>query len=151
MTAKLSRRAALSAGAALPLAATLGTPSAAAGHSEIPARSDTHRRFQIGGFEVTTLLAGTRLVTDDPQTIFGMNVDDETFAEVSAQNFIPDDRSQFFFTPTLVKTGSETILFDTGLNGAATAAILEKAGTATGDITHVVITHIHGDHISAAS
>ena len=39
------------------------------------------------------------------------------------------------------------ILFDTGLNGAGIAGVLEGAGFATGDVTHVVITHMHGDHI----
>jgi hypothetical protein len=70
----------------------------------------------LGGFEVTTLLGGTRTVPD-PQTIFGMNVSPEEFAEVSEAAFIPTDRAQFFFTPTLVNTGSELILFDTGLSG----------------------------------
>ena len=147
MTVRLSRRAALAAGAAMPFAGAFATPAAAAGHGDVPVRSDTHRRFSVGGFEVTTIMAGTRTVTDPPQSIFGMNVDAETFSEVSAANFIPDDKAQFFFTPTLVKTGSETILFDAGLNGAATAAALETAGTAAGDVTHVVITHMHGDHI----
>lgn len=55
--------------------------------------------------------------------------------------------AQFFFTPTLVQTGSEVILFDTGLNGAGITQALEQAGVAPADVTRVVLTHMHGDHI----
>ncbi|MDU8942962.1 MBL fold metallo-hydrolase [Ovoidimarina sediminis] len=144
----LSRRAALVGGASLPLAATLApTLASAGGHGETPARSDTHRRFTLGAFEVTVVLAGTRTVTDDPQGTFGMNVDSDTFAAASAEHFIPADRFQAFFNPTVVKTGSETILFDTGLGGEAIAGVLATAGFSSDDIDTVVLTHMHGDHI----
>ncbi|MDX8350784.1 MBL fold metallo-hydrolase [Cognatiyoonia sp. IB215182] len=140
---KLTRRQTLMTGAALPLAATVPGTAQAEGHA---AALPTHRDFTLGDFKVTTLLAGSRAV-EDPQTIFGMNVDAATFSEVSAANFIPDDVAQFFFTPTVVNTGSDVILFDTGLNPAGTGAALSAAGYAAADITHVVITHMHGDHI----
>ena len=140
---KLTRRQTLLSGAALPLAATAPSIAAADGHA---AALPTHRDFTLGDFKVTTLLAGSRSV-GDPQTIFGMNVDAETFSDVSAANFIPDDVAQFFFTPTVVNTGEEVILFDTGLNPGGTGAALNAAGYTPADITHVVITHMHGDHI----
>lgn len=141
---KLTRRQTLLSGASLPVAAAaLPTVAAADGHA---AALPTHRDFQLGDFKVTTLLVGSRSV-EEPQGIFGMNVDPETFSEVSAANFIPDDVAQFFFTPTVVNTGSEVILFDTGLNPAGTGAALNAAGYTTDDVTHVVITHMHGDHI----
>ncbi|MEL6838661.1 MAG: MBL fold metallo-hydrolase [Pseudomonadota bacterium] len=144
---KLTRRQTLLSGAALPLAATTPSLAKADGHA---ASLPTHRDFTLGDFRVTTLLAGSRAV-EDPQTIFGMNVDAATFSEVSAANFIPDDVAQFFFTPTVVNTGQEVILFDTGLNPAGTGAALGAAGYAPADITHVVITHMHGDHIGGLS
>jgi glyoxylase-like metal-dependent hydrolase (beta-lactamase superfamily II) len=76
-----------------------------------------------------------------------MNVDPETFAEVSRDAFIPTDRAQFFFTPTVVQTGGNVILFDTGLGAEGITGALEQAGIAPGDVTHVVLTHFHGDHI----
>jgi glyoxylase-like metal-dependent hydrolase (beta-lactamase superfamily II) len=76
-----------------------------------------------------------------------MNASEEEFAEVSAANMIPTDKAQFFFTPTVVNTGSELILFDAGLSGAGTTAALEAAGYSTGQVDKVVITHMHGDHI----
>ena len=147
MTLKMTRRAALATGATLPLAAaTLGAakPALAGGHAAPKAKTNS---FMLGDMKVTTLLAGTRTVTDDPQGIFGMNVSDEEFAEVSRRNFLPDDKGQFFFTPTVVESGSDVVLFDTGFNGEGIGGVLDAAGYSTDDITKVVITHMHGDHI----
>jgi len=143
---KFTRRQALLSGAALPFAAGAAATSASAqGMSMTPPNAQKHS-FMLGAFEVSTLLAGTRTV-EDPQTIFGMNVSPAEFAEVSEANFIPTDKSQFFFTPTVVDTGSELVLFDAGLNGPGITAALEATGYAPDDIGAVVITHMHGDHI----
>lgn len=142
---KFSRRAALAGAAALPLAAGLSTQARAAAPM-MGATVPQFNRVKLGGFEVTTLLAGNRTVPD-PQTIFGMNVSPEEFAEVSAEANLPIDAAQFFFTPTVVNTGSELILFDTGLNGAGITAALAAAGYTPDQIDTVVITHMHGDHI----
>ncbi len=145
----LTRRQTLLAGAALPFAGTLSFPAAHA--QEAPALAlPTHHDFQIGGFRVTTLLAGSR-AGDNPQETFGMNVSPEEFAAVSAANFLPADRTRNFFTPVVVNTGAETILFDTGLDPAGITTALAAAGYAPGDITHVVLTHMHGDHIGGLS
>lgn len=142
----LTRRTLLAAGGALPFAAALAPAAALAEAPMMGASFARHRRFMIGGFEVTTILAGTT-PRDAPQGIFGMNVAPETFAEVSAANFLSTERSQFFFTPTVVNTGAELVLFDTGLNAAATTAALAEAGYTPDQIDIVVLTHMHGDHI----
>lgn len=141
----LTRRTLLASGAALPLAGVL----AGAAQAEAPmmgASFARHRRFMIGSFEVTTILAGTT-PREEPQTIFGTNVPAEDFAAVSRENFLSTDVSQFFFTPTLVNTGSDLVLFDTGLNAAATVEALSGAGYAPDQVSIVVLTHMHGDHI----
>lgn len=66
---------------------------------------------------------------------------------MSRAAFLPTDVAQFFFTPTVVNTGAELILFDTGLNAAGITAALAGAGYAPEDVDVVVITHMHGDHI----
>jgi len=101
---------------------------------------------KLGGFEVTTLLAGSA-VRPDPQTIFGMNVSAEEFAETSRAARLPTDQVQFVFTPTVVNTGAELVLFDTGLNAEGLTAALEAAGYTADMIDLVVITHMHPDHI----
>ncbi|SDE83042.1 MBL fold metallo-hydrolase [Limimaricola pyoseonensis] len=152
MSHSISRRAALAAGAALPLAAAttqIATPARAESHAAAAARDvpmPTHRVFRMGQTRVTTLLAASRVVPD-PQSIFGLNVETETFAQVSRENFIPADRARFFFNPVLIEAGENKILVDTGTDAAGMTAALESAGHAPGDITHVVITHMHPDHI----
>jgi glyoxylase-like metal-dependent hydrolase (beta-lactamase superfamily II) len=141
----LTRRSALLAAAAAPLAATL--PRAAL--AQVAPQGiglAQFNRFRIGAFEVTTLLAGTR-TGDKPQETFGTNVTPEEFAALSAENFIPADRTQGFFTPTLVNDGTNLILFDTGLNPDGITAALAAAGITPDQITHVVLTHMHPDHI----
>jgi glyoxylase-like metal-dependent hydrolase (beta-lactamase superfamily II) len=141
----LTRRHVLASAAALPLAAaTTGAAHAAAPMMGVA--STRFNRVTLGSFEVTTILAGTRTVPD-PQNIFGMNVSAEAFAEASQAAHIPTDAAQFFFTPTLVNTGNELVLFDTGLNAEGTTAAIEQAGYTADQIDVVVLTHMHGDHI----
>ncbi len=142
---KLSRRMALAGVAALPLAAA-GSGIARAAAPMMGSGMSPFNRLKLGSFEVTTLLAGTA-TRPEPQTIFGLNVDADTFNAVSAEARLPIDAAQFFFTPTLVNTGSELVLFDTGLNGEAMTAALAAAGYTPDQVDVVVLTHMHGDHI----
>ncbi|MGQ0567071.1 MAG: MBL fold metallo-hydrolase [Gemmobacter sp.] len=142
---QLSRRHALMAAAALPLATAL--PRMAFAKAEmLGASSAGFNRFKLGSFEVTTLLGGTRTV-ENPQEIFGLNVTPEEFAAAAAANFIPTDKAQFYFAPTVVNTGAELVLFDTGLNPEGITASLAAAGYAPDQVDVVVLTHMHGDHI----
>lgn len=142
---KLSRRAALVGAATLPLVAATASMSRAAAPM-LGASFSPYNRVKLGSFEVTTLLAGTT-PRPDPHTIFGLNVDHETFVGVSEAANLPTDQAQFFFTPTLVNTGAELVLFDTGLNGEAMTAALASAGYTPDQVDVVVLTHMHGDHI----
>jgi len=142
MSLSLTRRAALTGAAALPFAATTlraAAPMAGAGTAPF-------QRVKLGGFEVTTILAGSRAVPD-PHNIFGMNVDKETFEATSKAAHLPTDQAQFFFTPTVVNTGAELVLFDAGLSADGTVAALEAAGYTADQVDVVVLTHMHGDHI----
>lgn len=142
----LNRRQAMTAAIASPLAAAIPAAGFAAADMMGASAPQSFKRFTVGGFEVTTLLGGT-MTRDNAQGIFGTNVTPEEFAEVSEENFIPTDKAQFFFTPVLVNTGSELVLFDTGLNAEATGAAITAAGYAPEQVDKVVITHMHGDHI----
>ena len=105
-------------------------------------------RVKLGGFEVTTLLDSQRTF-GNPQNVFGKNVSAEEFEKASIENLIPADKTQFYFTPTVVNTGNELVLFDTGLggeNGNITGA-LQAAGYTPDQIDVVVLTHMHPDHI----
>ncbi|QMU58630.1 MAG: MBL fold metallo-hydrolase [Boseongicola sp.] len=142
----LSRRAALAGAAALPLMSALtSTQARAGGHAASP--NSIHHRFSLGDFECATLLVGSSVFDRDPQGAFGINVSKEEFVAASEAAFIPADRMRGFFTPTVVNTGTEIVLFDTGLSAAGTGAALAAAGIAPEDVDVVVITHMHGDHI----
>ncbi len=147
--ASMQRRALLAASVAVPAAAVLASSigKARADGDSVEAQPNAIKNtFNMGDFEVSTLLAGTRTV-ENPQSIFGMNVTPEEFAAVSEANFIPTTAAQFFFTPTVVRAGDDVVLFDTGLNAAGISAPLASAGILPEDVTVVVITHMHGDHI----
>lgn len=156
MTFSLDRRSAFKVG--LAGAAGLAMPQvmvrAAAAQVAMPdVANPGFSRFKLGGFEVTTLLDGAR-PGDGPHPIFGANQEKATVDALMTENFLPTDKFVNMFTPTLVNTGSELILFDTGIgaggraNGLGqTRARLEASGYKPDDVSVVVITHMHGDHI----
>jgi glyoxylase-like metal-dependent hydrolase (beta-lactamase superfamily II) len=141
----LSRRQALMAAATLPLLPAMAAPALAKADLQ-GTSTPLYTRFSLGGFEVTTLLAGTR-TTDKPQETFGLNASPEDFAATAAANFLPADKTQNFFTPVLLNTGAELVLFDTGLSAEGTSAALAAAGISPDQVDLVVLTHMHGDHI----
>ncbi|MFP1644288.1 MBL fold metallo-hydrolase [Pontitalea aquivivens] len=147
-----TRRSALLGAAAVPLAAAMiARPRAALANAPMagPAIAPFHR-VKLGNYEVTTLLSGTRIV-EKPQEIFGLNATPEDFAAVSAAAFIPVEAARFYFTPTLVNTGAELVLFDTGNDPAGITAALAAAGVTPDQVDVVVLTHMHGDHIGGLS
>ncbi|CTQ57493.1 MAG: MBL fold metallo-hydrolase [Roseibium album] len=150
---ELTRRSALlGAGGAIAGASLMTSNLAQAAADKQGAMTAPVARYQVGEFEVNTLLDGAVSVKE-PQKTFGMNVDADTFTTTSAENFIPADAFKAYFTPTLVNTGSELILFDTGVGeGGRPArgnmrAALESAGYTPEQVDVVVITHMHPDHI----
>jgi len=110
-------------------------------------------RFRLGAFEITAVNDGVR-PGDGIHTIFGVDRDEAEVSALLEENFLPADRFVNSFTPTLVNTGEDLVLFDTGLGAGARGgglgqlrARLEASGYAPGDVTIVVVTHFHGDHI----
>ena len=144
-TPNLTRRAALMAAASLPLVSALPRPAQAAAEKLGPSQPLFHR-FALGDFEVTPLLAGSR-TSDKPQETFGLNASPEEFTTLAQANFLPADQTRNYFTPTLVNTGSELVLFDTGLAPEGITAALAAAGYSPDQVDVVVLTHMHGDHI----
>lgn len=141
----LTRRQSLALSLAAPALALAAAPSAAKAPMLGPGAARFHR-FTLGAFEVTAILAASRAV-ENPHEIFGLNASPDDFAAASAAAFLPTDRAQFFFTPTLVNTGAELVLFDTGLDAASMTAALADAGHTADQIDVVIVTHMHPDHI----
>jgi glyoxylase-like metal-dependent hydrolase (beta-lactamase superfamily II) len=142
----------LGAAALAPLALGRGMRPALAEAPMLGPARPTFYRFRLGAFEVTTLLDGA-IQLDGPHPIFGENQPPEAVAELADANFLPADQMEIVFTPVLVSTGSELVLFDGGnpparRPGAANLVeTLQAAGYEPGQIDVVVITHMHPDHI----
>ncbi len=127
-----------------------------AAQAEVPmaaAMPAAYKRFKLGGFEVTVLSDGHRVV-EGPHGIFGLNDSQDAVEGLLTDNYLPVDKMQFTFAPTLINTGDDLVLFDTG-NGEGgrsggvgqTLANLKASGYEPDQVTVVVITHMHGDHI----
>lgn len=148
------RQALLLSGGAAVVAATglTATPASAAAPMMGVLRPQIYR-FKVGDFEVTTLLDGVG-ARKGPHPIFGANKSQEDVAKLAAENNLPPTQFENGYTQTLVNTGKELILFDTGLGalGAKRGAgklvsLLGQAGYKPDQIDKVVITHCHPDHI----
>lgn len=110
------------------------------------------RRLKVGDFEVTVINDGLR-PSDKIAETFGTNQKKEDVAALLKENFLPEDKFVNGFSPVLINTGKERILFDTGLGemgksfGAGRLIEgLAAAGYKPGDIDVVVLTHLHPDH-----
>ena len=153
-----TRRRILGAGAAilaLPSIARQGVRPAYAAAPSLGSARPTHYRFQLGDFEVTTLLdAGAML--GGPWPVVGEDQPANVVHRLMHANLLPETRFRPGFMPALVNTGKELILFDTG-NGAHgfvpppdggwLAGMLGPAGYRPEQIDVVVLTHGHIDHI----
>lgn len=62
------------------------------------------------------------------------------------EKFIPEDGPESAVAVCVVKTPDDTVLFDTGF-GTNVVSGLAKLGIAPTDVTKIMITHAHGDHI----
>lgn len=110
-------------------------------------------RFKLGAFEITNILDGV-VQRPGPHPIFGQNQSEEAVQKFARAHRLPSTRLENPYTVTLVNTGKELIVFDTG-NGEARRGkgrgnlrtLLPLAGYTPEQIDVVVITHGHPDHI----
>ncbi|MCF3642516.1 MBL fold metallo-hydrolase [Rhizobium sp. TRM95111] len=127
-------------------------PAAMAQDSMVTTPVET-RSFKVGSFRVTTIRDGMR-PSGTPNETFGTNQPAEAVGALLSENFLPADQFVNSFAPTLVDTGADVVLFDTGLGeGGREAGMgrlvegLKAVGYTPDRVTVVVITHMHGDHI----
>lgn len=157
MTFSLKRRTLFAVGAAGALAA----PGLMAGFATAQETTDNDsaanraalKTLKLGGFKVTVISDGTR-ASGNPHEIFGTNQPAEAVSALLTENFLPTAGFINGFSPTLVDTGSDLVLFDTGFGEGGREAGTGKlaqgiraAGYTPEQVSIVVITHMHGDHI----
>ena len=117
-------------------------------------------RFKFGDFEITNIL-DSKVVREGLHPSFGGERPADEMQALARANRIDPQRYEHPFIPTVVNTGKELVLFDTG-NGALRrereqlrarmpdGRLLERLGEAgyrAADVDVVVITHGHPDHI----
>ena len=117
-------------------------------------------RFKLGDFEVATIM-DSKVIRTGLTPSFGGEAAAAEIKALAAVNRIDADRYEHPFTPTLVNTGKELVLFDSG-NGSLSAeyeqlkgrlppgnlvAHLTQAGYKPEDVDVIIITHGHPDHI----
>jgi glyoxylase-like metal-dependent hydrolase (beta-lactamase superfamily II) len=114
----------------------------------------------MGGFEVTTL-RDSRIVRSGLSPAHGGGAMAEEVRRLAGVNRIDPDRYEHPFIPTMVHTGTQLVLFDTGNGTLATEReqlrgrvpdghLIERMGQAgyrAEDVDIVVITRGHPDHI----
>jgi glyoxylase-like metal-dependent hydrolase (beta-lactamase superfamily II) len=155
---RLSRRQALTSFAALaatPLVLGTAAQPARAAAPPLGAWQPKFFRFKLGGFEVTQI-SDSEVFIDGPYPLIGKNASEAEVRQLMRDNLLPEQKYQPGFTPTIVNTGKQVILFDTGNgsngfvgrpNGGWLAAQLAPAGFKPEDIDIVVLSHGHPDHI----
>lgn len=135
--------------------AGLTLPGPAIAQTPRTCEAATLRQVRLGAFTVTTLLDAD-LMIDGPWPIVGENREASDMAALMRENCLPETRFKPGFTPTLVQTGRQTILFDTGNGdvgfiprpaGGRLAHLLGQAGLSPEAIDLVVLSHCHTDHI----
>ncbi|MEO0619964.1 MAG: MBL fold metallo-hydrolase [Pseudomonadota bacterium] len=148
----LTRRGFAAAAGAAVATASIGVQPSAARAPMFGATQPSYHRIKLGAFEVTTVFDGSAAVPK-VHPIFGQNQSADAVGAHMKANLLPADRMTIGFTPVIVNTGSQLVLFDTG-NGSgrgATRGHLAKAVAAAGykpeQIDIVVLTHFHPDHI----
>ncbi len=158
MATDITRRSLIQAAGAGTLAAPFilnGTPALAASQTEATMTLSPveTRSFKLGAFRIAVIRDGMR-ASGAPNETFGTNQPPEAVGALLAANFLPADNFVNSFSPTLVDTGSDVVLFDTGLGeGGREAGMgrlaegLKALGYGPEQISVVVLTHMHGDHI----
>ncbi|XZN91771.1 MAG: MBL fold metallo-hydrolase [Microcoleus sp.] len=113
------------------------------------ARNASIYRFKLGNFNLISISDG---ILNPPAALFAGNATPEELKEVLRQGF-QGETLAVDCNILLVDTGENKVLIDTGsglLNGATVGKLIEnlqQVQIQPSDITVVILTHAHGDHV----
>lgn len=105
--------------------------------------------FHVGKLPVTSL-SDAQFVMPNDGKVFGGDAGPAAVADVLKAAKAPTDAITLSVDALLVRDGSRIVVIDTGLGpkaGGVLIASLKLAGIAPDQVTDVLITHPHGDHI----
>jgi glyoxylase-like metal-dependent hydrolase (beta-lactamase superfamily II) len=136
--------------AALSFGGILSQPSVLRAQG-LSAEASAFYRFSVGQIQLTVLQDGVGALSP---AIFGANVTPEVIEQAVADTNLPSGNFRTTFNVVLMRNGDNLALIDTGLgassdnlNQGRLLPTLALLGIAPEDITHVVISHFHPDHI----
>lgn len=140
---------ALTLAACSPPAEKAAEPSASA-PATAPASTDAFA-FKIGALDAYALKDGSLSVPNNGEVL----AIGEPKADVDAlltANGLPTDTLGLSIQPLLVRMGERTVLFDTGAGGqmgteGKLLTSLTAAGVQPAQVTDILISHAHGDHV----
>jgi glyoxylase-like metal-dependent hydrolase (beta-lactamase superfamily II) len=111
------------------------------------------RSYKLGPVEFIALHDAQYVVRNDGKT-FGVDAGPAAVGELLKANKLPVDRVTLSVNALLVRMGNRVLLIDSGLgpkvHGALMASLAE-AGVSPNEVTDVLITHSHGDHVGGLS
>ncbi|WP_045834743.1 MBL fold metallo-hydrolase [Hyphomicrobium sp. 99] len=154
----VDRRKLLTAGlglAAMPALTLGGAQQAEAAAAHLGGAQPKFYRFKLGDFEITTI-SDSEAMIDGPYPIIGQNTDEASVRKLMHDNLLPEQKYQPGFSPTVINTGKELVLIDTGNGengfvprpaGGWLAKGLGPAGFKPEDIDIVLVSHGHLDHV----
>lgn len=116
--------------------------------------SDLTHRFQVGALTCIVVADGNNPFTEERiMRMFGQTIAEDDL--MRAFNSLDDSEKYNSMNCLVVQSGDAVLLCDTGMGEGSQAnglgqlvPGLQAEGIAPEDVTHVFITHFHGDHIA---
>lgn len=115
-------------------------------------RAEGVHRFSLGDIAATVVSDGYQSDVPNDNSFIGANTDPQSVARELRRAGLPTDHLSFDFNALVLRIGERLVLVDTGFGAGVPfagklASNLRRAGVSPSQITDVVITHAHPDHI----
>lgn len=130
------------------LTASVAGNALAAETGPVPAEPAA-QTFSVGSIKVTALRDAQFVAANDGK-LFGVGIGPDAVAKVLKSAGQPTDHVTLGVDALLVQSGDQKLLIDTGLGPSVHGVLMQslaKTGVKPEDISNVLITHVHGDHI----
>lgn len=113
--------------------------------AQMPAQQADAKSFKLGELDIIAL-HDAQFVKPNDGTTFGLDHSPAEVGELLKAAGAPTDTITLSVDALLVKSKNSVVLIDTGVGGALQDS-LSKAGVKAGDVSEILITHSHPDHI----
>ncbi len=153
-TFKISAAALLLSGVIAAAGCTQPAETTEPASAEAPAANPDVTRFNVGSLELIALRDGGMTGVPNDNSVLAVDRTREEVAALLTANGLPGDTFDLSIQPLLVRDGQRLVLIDAGggasmgANAGKLVASLQAAGVTPDQITDVLISHGHGDHVA---